>query len=301
MSRAGRSMCTVTEAYRQKVASLQETRNKRHTLTLYFAACSHTGYGNCSLTPRQLGATQGDSTHAATGATPRRTPGRHAAARALHAPQLSTLARCRAAIPALRSSRSAGVLRGGQGAAGAPGAHGRRSVLALRLAARCSASRARRGWDLCCALRPRRDPALRPPIMWTSGALCMQPCSPWSGGRPEAGWWWRIAEARVHFCGCAGGHVPAAWTHHRTRGCAGFATAGSLDCRSRSARARSWRGLAPSTRQAATTSRAPSASRRPASARRMAARSRVRGEEPAMHCPAFCRSLTAHAAASASL
>ena len=42
----------------------------------------------------------------------------------------------------------------------------------------------------------------------------------------------------VRFCGCVGGHVPAARTHHRTRGCAGFASACSLDCRSRSARAR---------------------------------------------------------------
>ena len=47
-----------------------------------------------------------------------------------------------------------------------------------------------------------------------------------------------VALMPVRFCGCVGGHVPAARTHHRTRGCAGFASACSLDCRSRSARAR---------------------------------------------------------------
>ena len=96
---------------------------------------------------------------------------------------------------------------------------------------------------------PRLGPVLRSAAKARSGTASTNHVDFWSAVhatmlamvRRKTGGGLVVADrrARVHFCGCAGGHVPAAWTHHRTRGCAGFATAGSLDCRSRSARARS--------------------------------------------------------------
>ena len=201
------------------------------------------------LTPRWLGATQGNGAQAATDATPRRTPPRHPTARTMHAAQLSIPGHRRAVIPTLRSFRGASVQRGGVRGKARPARLVRMGGAVYRVAAGRSLLRQpgtpRLGPVLRSAAKvpQSRKPALHSPSMWTSGEryACLQACRD-----REVDWMLLLVADRgaralmpTCNCGCVGGHIPAARTHHRPHGCAAFASAGSFDCRSRSARTRS--------------------------------------------------------------